>query len=267
MFNNLNVLAERLYLKGEYHKAELVYKYLCKTEFSINNLVNYCKAIINTENKKNIVKAIKLLNDVIDNIKLEKDDLILVKRILGNAYCNLKEYEIARVFYENCLKINNNDAITYSNIAITYYLEEEYAKALDNFNTSLSFNKNYIEALSGLGLLYYKQGNFNSSLSYLEAAIKINPSNQVVINLLCKLNFEHNINFNLKTYIENYLNFDSLNVDILYLYAVILYKENKLTQCELELVKILSINPEYSFAKELILFVKKRANIYIEGRV
>jgi len=265
VFNKLNELADRLYLKGEYKKAALVYKYLCKTNFSIVNLVAYCKTLIASQDRKNITMAIKLLNDVLDNIKLEDSDLIIVKRNLGNAYCNLKEYEIARVFYENCLKINNNDASTYTNIAVSYYLEQEYFKALDNFNTALNINQNHIEALSGIALVYFNNSDFKNSLLYLESAININPSNQVVINLLCKLFFEHNIKFNLKTYIENYLSFDSLNVDIIYLYAVILFKENNFKLCELELIKLLYINPEYSFAKELILFVKKRTNLYIEG--
>jgi len=265
VYKNLNELAESLYLKEQNNKAELIYKYLCKTNFNISNLIGYCKTLIASENNKKIIKAIKLLNDIVDNIKLANSDLLIVKRTLGNAYCNIKEYEIARVFYENCLKIDYNDATSHCNIAVTYYLEEEYLKAIDNYKKALSINNSSVEALSGLSLLYVKLEDYNSSLSYLEKAIKISPSSNLIINQLCKLYFEYKTKFNLKLYIENYLNYDSLNVDILYLYSVILYKENNFKQCELELIKILTIEPKYTFASELFIFVKKRNNLLAEG--
>lgn len=266
---NLNSFALKLLKERKNDKALLIYKYLCKIDFNIKNLVNYCKTLIASENKPNIVKAIKLLNDVIDEIKLHPEDLLLVKKMIGNAYCGLKEYDIARVFYENCLKINENDDLILSNIGISYHLEQQNTKALEYFYAALILKPKNVQALSSTALVYFNLKNYTECFNYLNKAFEIESENLVVINLFCKLYFENHINFNLKDYLEKYLKHDSLNQDLLYLYAVVLFKEQDYIKSELELLKIILINPGHQFANELMMFLKnkKSKNKTIEGCV
>lgn len=257
---NLNSFASKLLKEGKNDKALLIYKYLCKIDFSIINLVNYCKTLIASENKTNIVKAVKLLNDVIDEVKLSGDDLLQIKKLIGNAYCGLKEYDIARVFYDNCLKINEKDDVILSNIGISYHLEQQNTKALEYFNAALSINPKNVQALSSTALVYFNLKNYTESFNFLNKAFDIESDNLIIINLFCKLYFENHINFSLKDYLEKYLKHDSLNQDILYLYAVVLFREQDFIKSELELLKIILLNPEHQFANELMLFLKNKKN-------
>lgn len=267
MNENLNIFAQKLIREGENSKALIIYKYLCKVDFNLNNLINYCKTLIKSEDKKNIVMAIKLLNDLIDNLKLDQLDMFKVKKLIGNAYCNLKEFEIARVFYENSLKIKENDDAVLANIAISYYLEENYPISIRYFNLALKQNQTNVEALSGLALVYYNIKNYELSYENFIKSFKINPNNSMLVNMLCKLYFENNIEFDIKNIIQEYLKYDSLNVDILYLYSVVLFKQKEYKLCEVELLKIMAINPDYKLASDFVLFLNKTLSHTVQIRV
>lgn len=91
---------------------------------------------------------------------------------LGISYLNDNNIQPAFVEFQKALELNPNDKEVLNGIGVIYLLKlEDYPKAIDYFQRSLTVDKNFSEASNNLGFAYEKLGKHNEAVSSYKAAI------------------------------------------------------------------------------------------------
>ncbi|MBN1115335.1 MAG: tetratricopeptide repeat protein [Oligoflexia bacterium] len=247
----LRDLSNLLSRQGNHESSNTVLSFLCRKEPSIQNIILYSASLIESTDRSSVIKGINLLNEILDNIKLAPEYSFEVRKLLGNAYTKLGDIKTARVFYENCLKIDGNSDIIYSNLGIMAYQDGDYEKAEFFFEKSLELNGENTGALTGCAMVLIESNRYDEAYQKLDGALSLEPDNIVALNACINLSFKTGRLPNVLPYIEKYLHGDPLNSDIVYTYAVILYQLGRFMHASLELEKILVADPDYYYAKEL----------------
>ncbi|MCY7345359.1 MAG: tetratricopeptide repeat protein [Pyrinomonadaceae bacterium] len=113
--------------------------------------------------------------------QIKPDDYELIVK-LGNTYFDARQFEAAAKWYEQALAKKPDDTNVRTDLGITYVerAAPDYARAAQEFQTSLKANPKHEPTLYNLGAAYLKQGNSeeaNKTLAQLEQA---NPNSQLV---------------------------------------------------------------------------------------
>ena len=91
---------------------------------------------------------------------------------LGISYLNDNNIQPAFVEFQKALELNPNDKEVLNGIGVIYLLKlEDYPKAIDYFQRSLTVDKNFSEASNNLGVAYEKLGKYDEAVSSYKAAI------------------------------------------------------------------------------------------------
>ncbi|PJJ07040.1 tetratricopeptide repeat protein [Flavobacterium sp. 1] len=116
------------------------------------------------------------------NKKTDNQYKIAIYNILGINYKSLFDYENAIYYYNQALKIAENElqkTILKNNIAVIYIDKQNYEDAIQILTPLLSVkevienNENYARVLDNLGFSYFKTGNSKKGLDYINQALKI----------------------------------------------------------------------------------------------
>ncbi len=133
--------------------------------------------------EKNPNEKQKLLNESIQHLYRSLElypTYIQPMLLMGNAYYEAKDYNNSIVFFENCLKIDNNYEYAVNNllhIGDTCTKLGQIETAIKSLITLTNHNKN-VRAYQMLGELYGKNlGNLQMSMEYLNKALEIEPQN------------------------------------------------------------------------------------------
>lgn len=82
-----------------------------------------------------------------------------------------------------------DDAALYYYIAVAYRILESYEKAIYYLNEALNIDSNIVEVVNELGINYASLGNFENAISYLRKAFEVTKSVEICTNLImCYLN-------------------------------------------------------------------------------
>ena len=84
--------------------------------------------------------------------------------------------ERALQYYDEALKLNNNDAEVYTNRGNVLSEKRNFDAALSDYNSALSVKTDYIAALDNRGALYGAMGKFELAIGDLSKAIKLDPT-------------------------------------------------------------------------------------------
>jgi tetratricopeptide (TPR) repeat protein len=94
----------------------------------------------------------------------------------------------AKSLLQKAVELDPRSADAYFNLGYVYAMGKDYPKAEEMYRQAVKLAPSYLdEALFNLGLVQEKQGKKKQSMESLERAAKINPQNEMAINLLKKL--------------------------------------------------------------------------------
>lgn len=91
------------------------------------------------------------------------------------------KYDRAIKRFESAVTVQDrNVAISYNNLAYTYFLAGDKEAAIENYRHAIQRNPNLVPALSNLGRLLYEKEEFAEAVDYGERVLSIDPSNPEV---------------------------------------------------------------------------------------
>ena len=90
----------------------------------------------------------------------------------GVALLNLKRYDEAINDFNKTLSLNKNFKNAYFNRGSVYYYKKEYDKAIADFSKTISLDSTYAFAYNNLGAILLERRKFSEAVSYFDNAIK-----------------------------------------------------------------------------------------------
>ncbi|MFM7176743.1 MAG: tetratricopeptide repeat protein [Bacteroidota bacterium] len=103
---------------------------------------------------------------------------------LGVAYYNLGMNDSARVCYEKALSLSPRNHTIQNNLGTIYFIQQDYAKALDLFKRAVELDPNYADGQSNLGSTYGVLQQYDQALIHLLKAAELDPDNAQILNSL-----------------------------------------------------------------------------------
>ena len=131
-------------------------------------------------------------NNIDDNVKLSKEEAELKAEELkfkGNAAINSKNYEEAIQYYTDALNYSSdgsNSHVYYSNRAAAYCHLNNYIEAVNDCESCIALDPNYVKAYSRLGLANFFLERYDDAIYAYEKACELEPNNQSHIDSLKK---------------------------------------------------------------------------------
>lgn len=93
----------------------------------------------------------------------------------GNAYFNQNDYARAIADYNEAIRVNPRYAEPFNNRANIYRKQKDYARALADYDRAIGLNPKFAYALYGRGLVKAELGNSRGSKADIARALAVNP--------------------------------------------------------------------------------------------
>jgi tetratricopeptide (TPR) repeat protein len=122
---------------------------------------------------ENYSLAIEELNKAAD-MGVKRYKLEQVYTLLGNTYCNLKQYEKAIDSHKKSLEVNPEFCEAWVNMGVTYRQKGNYDKAEECYKKAMEINPKDPELWSNLGSLHMQKGENDKAITEFEKAIELN---------------------------------------------------------------------------------------------
>jgi|SaaInlV_165m_DNA_1040744.scaffolds.fasta_scaffold04042_3 protein O-GlcNAc transferase len=145
------------------------------------------------ENKEQILNKAKQLHQAgkikeAQNLYLEliKDNNKDVKLyfLIGTSFLQLKNYQQAKNYLNNSIKIDPNIPHIYNSRGIVHSKTKEFQNAIDDFDKAIFLKKNFLEAYLNKGIVLKNIKKFNDSFKCFDECLKIDSQNpKVYFNL------------------------------------------------------------------------------------
>ena len=120
--------------------------------------------------------------------------------LLALIYSNMGEYEKATQEYTYILKNFSNDnpqsILAYSYLGQLYYSQNQYTKAIKQFEHIYTIQSNNPDIMYLLGSLYNKVKKTNIAIEILKKALTIDPDHSGALNTIAYIYAEENKNLN-----------------------------------------------------------------------
>jgi len=130
---------------------------------------NFSKAL-EFHKKNQLKKAIKIYLDLIDNPKVNKNQILF---LLGTAFYQEKNFKNSIKYFKNLLEIEPNNFHAYSNMALSQKELNQIDQAIVSFKNSININPNFSHSYNNLGNLYLELTDYQNALLNFNEAIKI----------------------------------------------------------------------------------------------
>lgn len=110
------------------------------------------------------------------------DDKVFIN--LGNARLSSGKLDMAKVYFENALKNNENRDEAYYGLGRVALAKTEYIDAVINFTKALEINPNMAVAYFGRSIAWKMMGNLENALTDVNKGITLNSNNASAYSLL-----------------------------------------------------------------------------------
>lgn len=213
-------------------------------------------------------------------IEINKPDMAIkeAKSILEidpeylNAYLTLsranymkENYESSLDFINKALRISPEKALLYNAKAQILAKLNQYDKAIQNFETSISIDNSLDFYYSDYAEFLYKT-DYEKHAQKINALIhkvfEINPQNFTALNLLFIINFNNDDLIRAERYIKKALTYYPDHCFLHNNYGLLLEKKGKQKEAEKEFLMALQQDPNLSMAQENLKYVKSRNSIF-----
>ncbi len=146
----------------------------------------------NPRNMAQILATIYKITGHLDILSASNDKKLPVLQEIAPWEYEEKNYESAKFFYNEILKIIPNDDVALNNLGLIYEDLKDYDNAQKMYEKSIEAKPTYC-ALYNLGVIWRMHKNIEKSLHYLERALELKPENTYAN---CSLGMTHFINKN-----------------------------------------------------------------------
>lgn len=79
--------------------------------------------------------------------------------------------------FQKAINLNNDFAQAHYNLAVVYYENKEYDKALEKLKETISLDSSYSRAYNSLGVLYFELGEINNAIESFSKTVELEPNN------------------------------------------------------------------------------------------
>ena len=140
------------------------------------------------EQLKDIQGAIAAL----EKIKTFKSDDPLVFKKLGTLCMTIGQKTEALEAFEQAIKLDPKDPVTFHNRAYLYWIMEDYVHAFLDYTKSISLDSTFVSAYLNLGILEMQTGNVEEAKQEFLKAIRFDPKSSILRRYLglAKLNLD-----------------------------------------------------------------------------
>lgn len=140
------------------------------------NISENIQILVNQFNAKNFREVINKGNTLIK----KNPEFVILYNIVGSAYQNVGEYNLAMNNFKLGLKLDHNNLALMNNLAMSYKNLLQYDLAENLFRDVIKINEKYINAYINLGNLKRDLNEFNESIKLYEKALSISNENPII---------------------------------------------------------------------------------------
>lgn len=161
------------------------------------------------------------------------------------VFFNKKEYDKAKILYENILKTSPNSSNVYGNLGVIYKIKGDFQTAFNCYVKAIKLNPKNLFAYNNLGNLLKDTKNYKSALKVYFDALKIDSKNY---NLLNSIGILYELMQDYNSAIKAYLQAIKVNpkfVKAINNIAVILYKQKRYKESAQIFEIALEVEPTY----------------------
>ena len=140
------------------------------------NISENIQILINQFNAKNFREVINKGNTLIK----KNPEFVILYNIVGSAYQNEGEYNLAMNNFKLGLKLDPNNLALMNNLAMSYKNLLQYDLAENLFKDVIKINEKYINAYINFGNLKRDLNQFNEAIKLYEKALTISDKNPII---------------------------------------------------------------------------------------
>jgi len=140
------------------------------------NISENIQILINQFNAKNFREVINKGNTLIK----KNPEFVILYNIVGSAYQNEGEYNLAMNNFKLGLKLDANNLALMNNLAMSYKNLLQYDLAENLFRDVIKINEKYINAYINFGNLKRDLNQFNEAIKLYEKALTISDKNPII---------------------------------------------------------------------------------------
>lgn len=253
-----NLLDDSTYGKISTIKLAAIYDKMGKTESSVKLLERYLTEVDSEEDEIRIFLCellikISLFNKAIENIGKIKNGLIAEAYfLLGLAYYGLKNFSLAKVNFEEFLRLNEKAEF----IIETYIYLANIAIATNKYNDALSIiekikelGEDNIEMWFTAAKVYFMKNMFYHASESIKKAIKLNSTDPKLLYWGAKIDFQIGNLGEAEYKIEQLIKISEPNSDVYTLLGQVYLAQNKIDLSNEMFEKALLLNPDNQIAK------------------
>ncbi len=126
--------------------------------------------------ENNYNKALQLANGLLE----DDPENIILNHQLGQHYTTKKEYKIASKYFDKVLYVDDHDYDTYNSYGLLHLYQNQYQKALSNFEKVLEYSPSYTMtrkyALENIAETYKAMGDNKKSIEVYYELIETDPT-------------------------------------------------------------------------------------------
>ena len=100
----------------------------------------------------------------------------------GNFLLTLEQTDRAIEAYSHVIKLNPNNAATYTNRGVAYINKDEFDKAIADYTKAIELDPDFTQAYYNRGVAYYEEGEYDPAVKDLSKAIELKSNFAIAYN-------------------------------------------------------------------------------------
>jgi superkiller protein 3 len=95
-------------------------------------------------------------------------------QVRGNNLLKAGKISAAEKEFKKALAAKPNQA-SFTSLGYVYQLQKKYDEAIQQYESALKIDPNYVDAINNLGVIYFEKGDVEGGISMVEKALQIQP--------------------------------------------------------------------------------------------
>ncbi len=190
--------------------------------------------------------------------RLSSPQVFEIHKSLGSCYMQLSQLNNAEAHYRKAYELNPASDSLHVNIGSLAMRKGDFSTALLHFKEGARINPKNSSAFTGVGLAQTGLGNREAAHDAFAHALEINIHDVTSLYHLVKSAYELKKFETVSALLERYIRHNSVNANILYSYAGILYHRGLYREALEECEKLLSLKTDHEGAGKLRDLIQQR---------
>jgi tetratricopeptide (TPR) repeat protein len=219
-------IANVLLLKKEYSEAEDYYEKAFKyNPDHVESKVGLAKVAAHENKSKKVLSYL-------EGIAISKSFAEDIHRLKGQAYLNLKNFDLASAEIKQALKVNSKQALLWNQLGATYYAMARYKDANNAYQKALALKNIEQEFVAhlGQGKSLYALKNYDAAKKSFQKAARSNTEDIESRKYLAKINLAGKDYSGAEKYSRQALGITSNDAELYFILGYALEKQKKYSQ-------------------------------------